>query len=81
MATPEIRSLAENPMYLGLLCEHMKSGRPFPLNAYNIFEGRNTVAAIKIARFHPSRVRVAAENIAFCMAADAGLASVQRGSD
>ena len=36
--TNEIRVMASNPMFLALLCEHVKNEHPFPENAHSVFE-------------------------------------------
>lgn len=79
-ASHEIRSMANNPMFLGLLCEHIRAGNPFPENTHSVFE---TYIETRLTRdeerlwrrfeLHPSEVRRAAEGLAFCMAADPGL--------
>jgi hypothetical protein len=38
LASDDIRSMAKNPMLLGLLCEHMRLGNDFPSLAYEVFE-------------------------------------------
>lgn len=71
---------AKNPLFLGLICEHMKSGRPFPESGHTLFEGyidqRLTRDADRIRRRYLldiTFVRRIAEQVAFCMAADQGL--------
>jgi len=79
-APDEIRSMASNPMFLGLLCEQSRTGHAFPHNAHTVFETylgtRLTRDADRLARrfnLQPSQVRKVAESIAFCMASDARL--------
>jgi NACHT domain len=79
-ASDEIRSMASNPLFLNLLCEHMKSGHLFPKNAHSVFE---TYIESRLIRDEKSlqrrfgititQLRSVAERIAFAMAADAGL--------
>ena len=80
MARQEIRSMASNPMFLGLLCEHMRAGHPFPENVHSVFETYIKTRLIRDKdrlqrRFELKlpEVRAAAESVAFCMAADPGL--------
>lgn len=80
MAGPEMRDMAGNPMLLGLLCEYMKGGLPFPDNIHTILaaylEHRLVRDEERVARRYGvgvPGVRAAAESAAFCMAADAGL--------
>lgn len=79
-ASDEIRFMASNPLFLNLLCEHMKSGHIFPKNAYTVFETyienrltRDEKSLQRRFRLDISRLRSFAESIAFCMASDAGL--------
>ncbi len=80
IATSEIRSMLSNPMFLGLLCEHVKSGHPFPENAHAVFESyietrlaRDRVRLERRFGLMTTEVRHAAESLSFCMAADPGL--------
>ncbi|MCP4538893.1 MAG: NACHT domain-containing protein [Chloroflexi bacterium] len=76
----KVRSMASNPLFLGLLCEHVQTGNPFPENAHSVFE---TYIGTRLTRdekrlwerfkLEPKEVRAAAESLAFCMAADPGL--------
>jgi hypothetical protein len=80
LATPEIRSMSNNPMFLSLLCDHARTGQSFPENAHVVFE---TYVETRLIRdrerlerrygISPESVRETAEHIAFCMAADSGL--------
>jgi len=65
-----IRLMADNPMFLGLLCEHVRTGQPFPDNAHNLFEtyinNRLTRDRERLSRrYHlePQDLRVAGEHI------------------
>jgi len=80
IASEEIRAMATNPMFLGLLVEHIRNGREFPDNAHMVFEdylqNRLDRDADKIARrfqLTVVQIRETAESAAFCMAADPGL--------
>ncbi|UCH96932.1 MAG: NACHT domain-containing protein, partial [Candidatus Aminicenantes bacterium] len=77
LAVPEIRSMASNPMFTGLLCEHMKTGKPFPKNSYNVFEtyianrlNRDEERLWRRFNIKPGDLRSAAESIAFSMNAN-----------
>jgi hypothetical protein len=79
-AGPEARGMFSNPMLLGLLCEHMKGGNPFPENVHTVLasylDHRLTRDRERVQRRYgvaPAEVRAAAEAAAFCMAADADL--------
>lgn len=79
-ARDEIRSWASNPLFLALLCEHVRGGNPFPENIHTVFE---TYIEDRLKRdqgriqqryaIDTTDLRTAAENIAFCMVADHGL--------
>jgi len=76
----EIHSMASNPLFLNLLCEYVKSGRPFPENTHTVFENyintRLTRDEERVQRrftLNTTQLRETAEHIAFCMAADRGL--------
>jgi hypothetical protein len=80
IASEEIRAMAANPMFLGLLVEHVRGGRKFPANAHVVFEqyvqSRLDRDEGKISRrfgLTTKQVRDTAESAAFCMAADSGL--------
>jgi hypothetical protein len=80
VATDEIRAMVSNPMFLGLLCEHVREGNPFPDNSHMVFETfiENRLQRDK-QRLHrrfaleTPAVRRSAEQVAFCMAAEQGL--------
>ncbi len=72
--------MLNNPMFLGLLCNHIKTANPLPKSAHAVFEtyiqSRLTSDAERLkARysFDPVQLRTAAEQFAFCMAAQDGL--------
>jgi hypothetical protein len=79
-AEPAVRQLADNPLFLALLCEHQRDEAEFPRNSHVVFE--NYVAK----RFRDDRerlvrrfgltsdaVRRIAEQAAYCMSAQHGL--------
>lgn len=80
IADQEVQAMASNPLFLGLLCEHMRDGNEFPQNTYTVFETymesrivRDRHRLQKRFEIEPKEVRSAAEKIAFTMAADNGL--------
>lgn len=80
IAPSEIQEMAKNPMFLGLLCEEMRAGSPFPTTTHSVFEHylqtrltRDADRLQKRFQLGPVAVRAAAERIAFCMTIDAGL--------
>lgn len=79
-ADPELRQLARNPMFLGLVCEYVRSRDTFPPSshaAYDSFlEQRLTRDADRLRKRYgvgPDEVRLVAEETAFCMTATKGL--------
>jgi hypothetical protein len=81
-ATSDFRVMAGNPMFLGLLCNHMRGLQyaAFPENTHVVFEtyihsrlSRDTDRLRRRFGKTPSEVRVAAECLAFVMMADPGL--------
>lgn len=77
VARDEILSMINNPMFLGLLCEYMKTNETFPENVHTVFkayvETRLERDQDRIRkRFHLSSetVRGVSERVAFCMSAD-----------
>jgi hypothetical protein len=77
-----IRTMASNPMFLGLVCDYVRGGNPFPENAHSVFESyignRLTRDRERLRQRYGldlEEVRKAAERVAFCMAADPGLLS------
>src|SRR5205085_1248103 len=76
-APQDIRAMASNPMFLSLLCAHMKAGSQFPENAHTILESyinsrfiRDEKRIYKHFKLTPAEVRTTAEVVSFCMAAD-----------
>ena len=79
-APQEIRIMARNPLFLSLLCEHVKSGHQFPSNTHTVFETyvesrlkRDETRLQRRFNVNTVQIRTCAENIGFCMAADTGL--------
>jgi hypothetical protein len=79
-ANQEIRSMTSNPLFLSLLCEHMKSGHSFPENTHAVFEtyiehrlNRDKERILQRFKVDVQQIRTAAENIAFCMIGNIGL--------
>jgi hypothetical protein len=77
---PELRQLARNPLFLGLVCEYVRSRGTFPPSshaAYDSFlEQRLTRDAGRLRKRYgvgPDEVRLVAEETAFCMTATEGL--------
>lgn len=80
IAPQEIQDMTKNPMFLGILCEDMRDGSPFPENTHSVFENylekRLTRDADRLQRrfkLTPAEVRTAAEKVAFCMSIDPNL--------
>ncbi|MGK7894825.1 MAG: NTPase (NACHT family), partial [Xenococcus sp. (in: cyanobacteria)] len=79
-ASQEIQEMTKNPMFLGILCENMRDGSPFPQNTHSIFESylekrltRDKDRLKKRFNLEPSAVRTMAERVAFCMSLDPNL--------
>ena len=79
-ASQEIQEMTKNPMFLGILCENMGDGSPFPQNTHSIFESylekrltRDQDRLKKRFNLEPSAVRTMAEKVAFCMSLDPNL--------
>lgn len=80
MASEAIRAMVSNPMFLGLLCEHMRQGEQFPHNTHEVFEGyistrleRDRERLERRFGLDLSAIRAVAESAAFAMAADTTL--------
>jgi NACHT domain len=77
VASSEIQEMTKNPMFLGILCEDLRNGNPFPINNHSVFENylstrinRDVDRLQKKFKLITTDVRSAAENIAFCMSID-----------
>lgn len=73
----EMQDMAKNPMFLGLLCQHVGSGNTFPENGYVVFESyinsridRDKDRLKKRFNLTPQELRLTAESVAFAMSAD-----------
>ena len=71
-----ISQLSDNPLFLGLLCEHIRGGKPFPQSTHVVFESyitnrlqRDAELVYKRFRIRPEEIRAIAEEVAFSMAA------------
>jgi hypothetical protein len=74
-ASPDIRQLSDNPLFLGLLCEYVANGRGFPVNAHEPLESYvdhrlHRDADLLLSKFSvsPERLRRFAEATAMAMA-------------
>lgn len=79
-APQDLQDMTKNPMFLGILCENMRDGSPFPSNSHSVFasylDKRLTRDAPRLqTRFNlqPSDVRAIAETVAFCLSSDPSL--------
>jgi len=75
LAGPELALNSRNPMFLGLLCQHMRKEKTFPENAHVVFEDyvetrltRDQEKLMRRFNVGAVEVREAAEQAAFCMA-------------
>lgn len=75
-----IQDMTKNPMFLGILCENMRDGSPFPDSTHGVLEKyldarltRDSDRLKKRFNLEPSEVRVFAERVAFCMLLDSGI--------
>lgn len=79
-ATDEIRSLARNPMLLGLLCEHMLDRGKFPQTSHEVFADylnsrlhRDETSVAQRFGLDKETVVSGAERVAFALAVDSRL--------
>lgn len=77
LAASDIRGMASNPMFLAILCDHMKLGHQFPRNVHGVFESyldnrfiRDKERLLQRFKLNAQDVRDTAEQIAFAMTAD-----------
>ena len=80
VADPELQQMSKNPMFLGLVCEYVRTTDKFPPNSHEAYdsylEQRLRRDADRIRQRYgvgPGLVRVIAEEAAFCMANSDGL--------
>lgn len=76
-SAPEIRNMTRNPMFLGLLCDQVRSGGGFPQYAHQMLEShvvsRLTHDELRLQKrfcVQSQDIRNTAETIAFCMGKD-----------
>lgn len=79
-ADSAIRQLADNPLFLALLCEHQRDAEEFPHNSHVVFENYVSKRFLDdrerlLKRFGkpPEFIRMVAESAAYCMAKKQGL--------
>jgi hypothetical protein len=79
-SSSDIRAMLSNPMFLGLLCEHVKAGNPLPRHSHNVFESyferrldRDEARTTKRFGLGKAELRQAAESVAFAMTASASM--------
>lgn len=79
-APAELRSLSDNPMFLGLLCEHLRDGNTFPETAHVVTESyvserftRDAGRIRDIFAVEPDLVREVSEELAFLIASEQAL--------
>ncbi|HEY1534721.1 MAG TPA: NACHT domain-containing protein [Polyangiaceae bacterium] len=77
---PELRQLARNPMFLGLVCEYVRSRGTFPPSSHAAYDSfldqRLTRDGDRLRKRYsvgPDEVRLVAQETAFCMTATEGL--------
>jgi hypothetical protein len=79
-ASASIKELADNPMFLGLLCDYVGEKREFPARPYVVYEqymskrfSRDSSLVLERYGLSTERLREIAEEAAFCIAAEDGL--------
>ena len=77
---PELRQMARNPMFLGLVCEYVRSAATFPPSTHAAYDSyleqrltRDGDRLMKRYGVKSDLVRAIAEETAFCMTATEGL--------
>ncbi len=80
VADPELRQMVRNPMFLGLVCEYVRSAAVFPPSTHAAYDSyleqrltRDGDRLMKRYGVSPDLVRAIAEETAFCMTATEGL--------
>jgi hypothetical protein len=75
LSSAEMLSLSDNPMFLGLLCEHIRDGHTFPETAHSVIESyvqerfqRDSNRIADIFAVEPDMVRAVAEELSFQIA-------------
>ena len=79
-APNNIRLMSSNPMFLGLICNYAQKNNEFPTNSYVVYEEyidnrlhRDATRLQHRFQLQPAQVRIAAERLAYCMAADSAI--------
>lgn len=79
-AEDAIQQLVDNPMFLGLLCEQLRDGGPFPTNSYTVFEDyvsrrleRDSPAVQRRFAVTAEQLRATAEEVAFTIGIEPSL--------
>jgi hypothetical protein len=79
-APSSLRTMASNPMFLGLLCEFIQKNTIFPNNSFVVYEeyiqsriNRDATRLISRYNLTQEQLRDATEKLAFCMTADSNL--------
>ena len=72
-----LNNFIDNPLFLSLLCDHMKANKTFPENAHSVFESyietrlkRDESKLYHRFALKPDQLRTTAEQIAFAITAD-----------
>jgi len=80
VAAAEMTDMSRNPMFLGLLCDFVRTNRSFPTSVHIAFstytEHRLTRDKNRLQQrfgLDPAQVRKCAQDVAFCMSAEPGL--------
>ena len=75
-ASSDIRAMASNPMFLGLLCEHMRASGAFPQHSHSVFDSyfqrrlsRDQHRVEQRFGLNPQQLTETAETVAFVMTA------------
>ena len=75
-SSSDIRAMSSNPLFLGLLCEHMKETRAFPQHSHTVFESycarrfsQDRDRVIRRFQLTPADLMETAETVAFVMIA------------
>ena len=79
-ANSEVQDMASNPMFLGILCEHLGEGGLFPDNVHSVLERyvttrmkRDSSRVMRRYGIDTAELRSAAEWLAFSMSAEASI--------
>lgn len=80
VATAEMAEMSRNPMFLGLLCDYVRTNQDFPSSVHVAFDTytehrltRDMHRLLQRFGLSPDDVRECAQNVAFCMSAEPGL--------